>query len=326
MLIVQLSNIFNLIIQNNPNLKTYHFGYPNDVNINVQNNYNQGAQTGNNFPYVLFIPPNISSRIQQNATQSIFDTYSCQLLFIDMYGYENDSVYKPDTTAVVLSELQKRVKEFFKELQQYAEILSLPPFNISDLEILVDAINFFVQNTRTLSVTFNLTFPSGCSDFDVDLTPYLPENPNDMTDDDLEYVIPNYCPLGFNAKIPLVTSSIKGDWTVFVDPNIFLNQILAHPNYVGGLVITFNQMQNVGGVAVGNNVLTGDKLNTDSIPLSNASVFYNLKVTAFFDLGSGPHEINYSLLFEVPQPADGALFVKYFMDSYICTDITATQA
>jgi hypothetical protein len=189
MLIVQLSNIFNLIIQNNPNLKTYHFGYPNDVNINVQNNYNQGAQTGNNFPYVLFIPPNISSRIQQNATQSIFDTYSCQLLFIDMYGYENDSAYKPDTTAVVLSDLQKRVKEFFKELQQYAEILSLPPFNISDLEILVDAINFFVQNTRTLSVTFSLTFPSGCSDFDVDLSALLPENPNDVTEDDLEYQI-----------------------------------------------------------------------------------------------------------------------------------------
>lgn len=189
MLIVQLSNIFNLIIQNNPKLKTYHFGYPNDVNINVQNKYNQGAQTGNNFPYVLFIPPNISSRIQQNSTQSIFDTYSCQLLFIDLYGYENDSAYKPDTTAVVLSELQKRVKEFFKELQQYAEILSLPPFNISDLEILVDAINFFVQNTRTLSVTFNLTFPSGCSDFDVDLSALLPENPNDVTEDDLEYQI-----------------------------------------------------------------------------------------------------------------------------------------
>jgi hypothetical protein len=187
MLISQISNIFNVIVQNNINLKTYHFGYPNDVNVNIQNNYNVDAATGNQFPYVLFLPPNISSRIQANAEQSIFDTYSCQLLFIDLYGYENDSTYNSDTTAVILSNLQKRVKEFFKELQQYAEELSLPPFNISDLEILVDAINFFVQNTRTLSVTFTLTFPSGCSDFDVDLSALLPADPNDMTETDLEY-------------------------------------------------------------------------------------------------------------------------------------------
>jgi hypothetical protein len=181
-----------------------------------------------------------------------------------------------------------------------------------------------VQNTRTLSVTFNLTFPSGCSDFDVDLSAYLPVNPNDVTEADLEYVPDDYCPIGFTAITPIETQNFKLDWMLQADASAFAAEIIAHPNYTGGIALTLHEVQYSSGAPAGASVQTGYALSALSLPLSEPSLFYVLAITANFDFGSGVHEILHTLTVEIFPPVENDPPVNYDSNAYLCTDITAT--
>ena len=187
MLFIQIANIINELVQLDPDLKYFHYGLPEDVNRNIPNNFDTNSDTGRLFPYVLQIPRQLTARTQQNSTQSLFETHTVELLFIDTYAYNAQQFdFKRDTQIKIFSKLQVLAERIIKGLQEYAEEVALPPFNISDYTIDPDAARF-TANTRMIRVNLSLVFPSACSSYDYDLS-MLEVDPNDTVTTDLEDV------------------------------------------------------------------------------------------------------------------------------------------
>ena len=120
MTITQLSNLFNLIVQNDPDYRFYHYGFPSDMNINIGNNYDPLSDTGRLFPYVLLLPPILNSRAMESNTAAIYDTYQVEFLITDTYAYEQGVLtYKIDTTIELEQTLQILAKKLIQYLLDY---------------------------------------------------------------------------------------------------------------------------------------------------------------------------------------------------------------
>jgi len=190
MLFIQIANIINELVQLDPDIAYYHYGLPEDVNRNIPNNFDQSSDTGRKFPYVLQIPRQLTARSQQNGTQSLFETHTVELLFIDTYAYQAQQFdFKRDTQLKIFSKLQVLAERIIKGIIEYAQDVAIPPFNISDYTIDPDAARF-TANTRMIRVNLSLVFPSACSEYDYDLSS-LEIDPNDTVTTDLEDVNDN---------------------------------------------------------------------------------------------------------------------------------------
>ena len=190
MLFIQVANIINQLVQADPDINYYHYGLPEDLNRNIPNNFDPNSETGRLFPYVLQIPRELTARTQQNGSQSLFETHTVELLFIDTYAYQAQQFdFKRDTALKIFSKLQVLAERIIKGLQEYGEEVALPNFNVSDYTIDPDAARF-TANTRMIRVNLSLVFPSACSGYDYDLS-ILEVDPNDTTTTDLEDVNDN---------------------------------------------------------------------------------------------------------------------------------------
>ena len=171
MTITQLSNLFNLIVQNDSDYKFYHYGFPSDMNINISNNFDPTSDTGRLFPYVLLLPPILNSRAMESNTAAIYDTYQVEFLITDTYAYEQGLLtYKIDTTIELEQTLQILAKKMIQYLLDYSAI-SNPPFNVGDYRIEFDPYRF-TADTRSIRVTLDLVIASpatgvglSCMDF-----------------------------------------------------------------------------------------------------------------------------------------------------------------
>lgn len=181
---VQLSNLFNLIVQNSSDFRFYHFGWPNDLNHNTQNNFDADGKTGDMYPYLLFIPPTISNRVQENGTQSIYRTFNCEFILTDTYGYNQQQLdLKTDTTVEVLSKLEQAARNFTNYVRQYSDYTETQ-FAISDAQIDLDPYRFTAQ-TRSIRLKFSLYFNEACPVSNLDLS-FLPNDFNNLADVDIE--------------------------------------------------------------------------------------------------------------------------------------------
>ena len=184
MTIVQLSNLFNLISENMPDIGSYHYGWPSDMNLNIQNNYDPNASTGTKFPAVLFMPPTLSTRTDDSNTEALFSRYGVELLFTDTYGYNAQTLgYKSDTTVECEAKLQTIAADFINYLRAYA-FASETSFNIGDYTVEFDPWRF-VQKTRSIRIRFELVFPGICPDDDLNLD-FLPASFEDLETTDYE--------------------------------------------------------------------------------------------------------------------------------------------
>ena len=184
MTITQLSNLFNLIIQNDADYRFYHYGFPSDMNINIGNNYDPTSDTGRLFPYVLLLPPILNSRAMENNTAAIFDTYQVEFLITDTYAYEQGVLtYKIDTTIELEQTLQILAKKLIQYLLDYSAI-SNPNFNVGDYRIEFDPYRF-TADTRSVRVTVDLVVPAICDDQSLDIS-FLPVDLEDIDTADEE--------------------------------------------------------------------------------------------------------------------------------------------
>lgn len=184
MTITQLSNLFNLIVQNDADYRFYHYGFPSDMNINIGNNYDPTSDTGRLFPYVLLLPPILNSRAMENNTAAIFDTYQVEFLITDTYAYEQGVLtYKIDTTIELEQTLQILAKKLIQYLLDYSAI-SNPPFNVGDYRIEFDPYRF-TADTRSVRVTLDLVVPAICDDQSLDIS-FLPVDLEDIATADEE--------------------------------------------------------------------------------------------------------------------------------------------
>ena len=184
MTITQLSNLFNLIVQNDSDYKFYHYGFPSDMNINIANNFDPTSDTGRLFPYVLLLPPILNSRAMESNTAAIYDTYQVEFLITDTYAYNQGLLtYKIDTTIELEQTLQILGKKMIQYLLDYSAI-SNPPFNVGDYRIEFDPYRF-TADTRSIRVTLDLVVPAICDDETLDIS-FLPVDLEDIATADEE--------------------------------------------------------------------------------------------------------------------------------------------
>jgi len=136
--------------------------------------------------------------------------------------------------------------------------------------------------------------------------------------------IPDYCPIGLVALTTTSTYRTVGVlplWTITGNPTAVIAEILAHPDYVGGINIVQNNFVDnanspVGVLSYAGNVVTAIKI-SDTIPIA----YYRFIVDADFDPGTGPHTIRHEILMPVPIPAPSLIPIVTFSNNYKCSDL-----
>ena len=136
--------------------------------------------------------------------------------------------------------------------------------------------------------------------------------------------VPDYCPIGLVALTSTSTYRTVGVlplWTITGDPTAVIAEILAHPDYVGGINIVQNNFVDnanspVGVLSYAGNIVTAIKI-SDTIPIA----YYRFIVDADFDPGTGPHTIRHEILMSVPIPAPSLVPIVTFDNNYKCSDL-----
>lgn len=138
---------------------------------------------------------------------------------------------------------------------------------------------------------------------------------------------PDYCPVGLvdDTKISTQFGTLVR-WKVLADITDVVNEILTHPNYVGGLNIVRYRVVNSSNVLVGiSQVISGYNLTVLNINnLLYNKVIFQLIIDAVFDYGFGTHTIRHELNVNIAQPfplLNPAPIIPYDSNAYICTDL-----
>ena len=138
--------------------------------------------------------------------------------------------------------------------------------------------------------------------------------------------IPDYCPIGLVA-ITTVSNSRSGTalpgWAILSNPSSVIAEILAHPDYVGGLNVVQNNFTDILNNQVGLYTnYVGYQVGTLAIDQSLGTVYYRLVIDAQFDSGSGTHTVRHTLEVAVNVPPIPNLPpVVGFNNAYECTDL-----
>lgn len=269
MTITQLSNLFNLIVQNDVDYRFYHYGFPSDMNINISNNYDPLSDTGRLFPYVLLLPPILTSRAMESSTASIFDTYQVEFLITDTYAYEQGVLtYKTDTTIELEQTLQILAKKMIQYLLDYSAV-SNPPFNVGDYRIEFDPYRF-TADTRSIRVTLDLVVPAICDDQSLDIS-FLPVDLEDIATADEENQQSGIAPVN------TIEPSIDGNSQVGSVLTVVYNG-----TWTGTLPITYTYQWQRNGVAI-----VGETAITYTIDIADLGQIINCLVTATNIAGTG---------------------------------------
>ncbi|MHC4316406.1 MAG: LamG domain-containing protein [Planctomycetota bacterium] len=86
----QISNIFNLMVQVEPRLLYYHFGWRSDILKNIDNNFDEGNLKGRQFPALHFSVPEFTQYIGGIDYTGVKEEMEITLYFDDLQYYEND--------------------------------------------------------------------------------------------------------------------------------------------------------------------------------------------------------------------------------------------
>lgn len=136
--------------------------------------------------------------------------------------------------------------------------------------------------------------------------------------------VPDYCPIGLVSLTSTSTYRVVGVlplWTITGNPTAVIAEILAHPDYVGGINIVQNNFVDNAGNPIGvlsyaGNIVTAIKI-SDTIPIA----YYTFIVDADFDPGTGPHTVRHEIVMAVPIPAPTIIPIVTFDNTYKCSDL-----
>ena len=134
---------------------------------------------------------------------------------------------------------------------------------------------------------------------------------------------PDYCPIGLINDIKIDTINFVGGWNITVDLGFLITEILAHPDYVGGInKARYRVIDPPTNVLVGTlQAIVGSVLNVLNIRSSLPSVLLQVQVDADFDPGTGPHTVRHELNLVINLPAYGPVSTNLDTNSYICIDL-----
>jgi hypothetical protein len=139
--------------------------------------------------------------------------------------------------------------------------------------------------------------------------------------------VPNYCPLGLvqNILITNIRPAAAPYWAISASAANFVNEILAHPDYVSGATVVYHRVVDSLGVSVpffglSTTVIANDTLVTVAMP-PQPEVYYELRIDANFDSGFGLHLISHTLRVTITLMPENDPAVSYDTNTYICNDL-----
>ena len=134
---------------------------------------------------------------------------------------------------------------------------------------------------------------------------------------------PDYCPIGLVNNIKIDTIYFTSGWNISVDLGFLIAEILAHPDYVGGInKARFRVIDQPSGTLVGaSQTISGSVLNVLNIRTGASPVLLQVQVDANFDPGTGPHTVRHELNLSINLPAYGPVTTNLDTNSYICIDL-----
>ena len=183
MLITQVSNLFNLIAQNDSELASYAFGFISEVQAPRGNNFDPTSTIGLQFPLLSLSPPATLTLAGYQSQPTSRSDYSIEFYVTDTFARDQRT---PVEVLAHCERLAKKVLRYFKERSdQFGGI------NISDPSLQFDPVRL-AQETRSVRVNFTLTVVDACQDVDLsELDAFLsalPSNLNDLDPLDLENI------------------------------------------------------------------------------------------------------------------------------------------
>lgn len=139
---------------------------------------------------------------------------------------------------------------------------------------------------------------------------------------------PDYCPFGLvqNIEISTFRPAAFPFWAVSTSVVNFVNEITAHPDYIGNVTVVYQRVVDVFGNPAGlqnynTSVIPNDLFAATIIPPALGTVYYEMQVNAEFDSGSGTHLIAHNLRVPITLPVVNTPPVVYDTNTYTCTDL-----
>jgi hypothetical protein len=166
MTLIELSNIFNTIVQNIPGLNNYHFGFLSDINTTIINNSNRSDKCQEKYPIVVFEPPTGSYKADDGK---LFRTV--KLLFADRQDSDKNGT-TCETLVEKMSFLEGFALSFMRTLQtlKTTEPCLQKSLRKQEAGFSLDAYQFH-DRLVTYEVTFSLVTPynTECVNLDLDM-------------------------------------------------------------------------------------------------------------------------------------------------------------
>lgn len=182
--LVQISNIFNLMVQADSSLEFYHFGWRSDINRNIDNNFDQGTIVGRLFPSVQFEPPEKLKHSNNGLSYlGVKEDVNITLYFDDLQDYNNDSSAKVDTLIEQWTNLKQLAENFVLNLEQVllykykvgfiaSDVSYIPRSNLHNDKLITWEVNFSISHTMPCTLEENILdlsdLPDTLRDFDLE--------------------------------------------------------------------------------------------------------------------------------------------------------------
>jgi hypothetical protein len=320
--IVQISNLFNQVCMG-INLVTperigfYHYGWYSDINSNITNNWTGNNSQGRYYPSVQFMYPTTRVEIKQPSVKGTMD---CRMVVARPQYYNNDASYNGQSIIECHAELEALAVNILSEFNRIARGSNYQAGinGAVTIDYLSDAHN---ENLALLDCSFQIWYVWECPTDTANISA-LPTCYNDIPPPlhDLEQQLKCHCPMGFTENINIISlATFTGIyWELIANAKNFTNEIIAHPNYVGGIQTIQHNVTDVNGNLVGVQVISGFELNVIQLdPLLTVAI-YTFVVNANFNFGQGVQTIQHSLIFQLPFPHIDA---TYDSNDYTCTEL-----
>lgn len=169
--IVKVSNLLNKLVQIDPDLNFYHFGWLNEINENPANNFNKTASAGRLFPSLDWIVPERIINTYQDPEKQII---KMDLFFSDLYGYNNKGVTDTRSKIETWRDILKIAQRFILYLDKGLCELEIGGISSEQIEY---ELNGSAADARILDikVTFEIVIFGECFDINNIIIPEIPE-------------------------------------------------------------------------------------------------------------------------------------------------------
>lgn len=229
--IVQISNIFNILAQLDPKVLNYHFGWPEDINKNIDNNFDSGQSTGKLFPAIQMFPPEGELYLAQGKNETKVTVY-----FLDLHDYENDSSAK---TLNLIEQWRDLKSIAYRIIKQASVYFRDQQFIIKDDKF--EWVDSHAHNDRLIQVgcEFTLIHHEDCVIPEPDFDQLPVNNPhNPVGTNDYERLIPEtiqLCDYVFSFSVGDTAKGLDGGRITFIKVNDILLNLPNYPYLVANL-------------------------------------------------------------------------------------------